>query len=79
MANFCYVDDFQIQLVQMAEFLSFYGEILSGCVNVPCVTHSSTDERLGSFAIVHRATVKMREQRGGVMTAAVLQVAVVIF
>lgn len=42
------------------------------------LTHSPTDEHLGSSPIVNRATVKMGEQKGGAMTAAVLQVAVVI-
>lgn len=40
---------------------------------------SSTDEHLGSFPIVSRATVEVGEQEGGAMPAAVLQAAVVIF
>ena len=43
------------------------------------LTYSSTDEQLGSFPIVSTATVKVGEQKGGAMTAAVLHVTVVIF
>lgn len=42
------------------------------------LTHFSTDENFGSFPIVNRDTMKMGEKKGGVMTATVLQEAVVI-